>query len=697
MNFGKPLKKVKSDVPLAKKGVLDLRFWDFQKKGNIHLDGEWTFYWNELLTPKQLQKTNAKPSYQTVPRIWQGYQHHKEILPAMGYATYQLKVKLSDFNKNEHYVLKITELRTASKMWINGKEIYKAGVVGRSKAATKAQLLPAIFPLEVGEETLDIVVQISNYGDVRGGMWKSPELGESQTLAEAHTQALAFDMVICGILFIMGLYHFARWITCPQEKHALFFALFALILTVRGLIDADHFLYALLPNWPLSILYRIEYLTFYLALPLFVLFIAALFPKEFPKWYIRVVTAICLLFSMVVLVTPVYWFTQSLIPFQIFALIASLFAFAFLIKAVFKLREGAFFIAFGTIILISTVLHDILLNQQFIHGQPLVHFGLFGFVLFQSIVLATHFGRSFNELGRLSNYRAKINKSMNRFVPHEFLRFLDKESITEVELGDQIEADMTVFFSDIRDFTTRSEGMSPKENFEFINDYLSRMESVVTQCEGFIDKYIGDSIMALFPKKADHAVACGIEMLNKLKLHNQKLERMGQCPIDIGIGVNTGYLMLGTIGGKNRMESTVISDTVNLASRMEGLTKKYNVQLLITENTYRSLQDLTKYAIRMIDCVKVKGKNEPIVIYEVFDNDPFLNYELKKQTREQFEEAVQLYQNFRLTESLQLFRKLLVINPSDSVARIYVERISDKLSNNNHPDNWTGVEVIKDK
>src|ERR1700722_4014378 len=182
----------------------------------------------------------------------------------------------------------------------------------------------------------------------------------------------------------------------------------------------------------------------------------------------------------------------------------------------------------------------------------------------------------------------KTNISIERFVPHAFLAIMGKPSIVEVELGDNKRQNMTVLFSDIRSFTTLSEKMTPDENFAFINTYLAHMGPVIRTHNGFIDKYIGDAIMALF-EDADDALRAGLAMHAALEGFNEERRASGLEPIAIGIGLNTGSLMLGTIGEKNRMDGTVISDAVNLASRIESLTKEYHVGLLISQYTYEQL------------------------------------------------------------------------------------------------------------
>ncbi len=268
----------------------------------------------------------------------------------------------------------------------------------------------------------------------------------------------------------------------------------------------------------------------------------------------------------------------------------------------------------------------------------------------------------------------QLNKAYERFVPREFLALLDKQSIIDVQLGDQVEKEITVLFSDIRGFTHLSEKMTPQDNFEFINTYLGLMEPIIHQHNGFIDKYIGDAIMGLFPSHADDAVKGAIAMLKKLRQFNPILQKRGKQTIEVGIGLNTGLLMLGTVGGQNRMDGTVISDAVNLASRVEQLTKTYGTSLLITEQTYHKLSEPSHYKIRMIDRVTVKGKTEPVTIYEVFDALPPILIELISKTLPDFEQGFQSFHDEDFEKAQGFFEKVLQINNHDQAAQVYLEQ-----------------------
>jgi len=274
----------------------------------------------------------------------------------------------------------------------------------------------------------------------------------------------------------------------------------------------------------------------------------------------------------------------------------------------------------------------------------------------------------------------EISKAYERFVPREFLKLLDKESVIDVQLGDHVEKEMTILFCDIRGFTAMSEKMTPQENFDFINIYLGQMEPIIGKHRGFVDKYIGDAIMALFPTSADDAVRGSIAMLRGLVEYNQLLVEANYQVIQIGIGLNTGPLMLGTVGGPNRMDGTVISDAVNLAARIEGLTKVYGSTLLITDQTYQKLEDISQYNIRVIDRVTVKGKTEAVTVYEVFDGDSPTVIELKEKTLVDFEEGCVSYHGGNLNRAKDYFEKVLSTNPHDEAAHVYLIRCNNTIN-----------------
>lgn len=290
----------------------------------------------------------------------------------------------------------------------------------------------------------------------------------------------------------------------------------------------------------------------------------------------------------------------------------------------------------------------------------------------------------------------ELTQAANRFVPAEYLSFLQKESLVDISLGDHVTDEMTVMFSDLRSFTTISEEMTPQENFDFVNAYLGRVSPAIREFGGFIVKYLGDGIMAIFPKTADDAVQAGIETLIQVNIYNEYRAKAGRQPIQVGIGVNTGHMMVGMVGEEGRMQGDAFSDNVNLTSRLEGLTKYYSVSFIISAATKNALADCSKYNIRFLDKVQVKGKMKALDLYEVYDADLPDMRSLKQETHEHYQQAMKHFFAKEFTEAQSLLFKVLQKNPNDKVAWHHLMSATRYLENN-VADNWTGVTVMSSK
>ena len=279
-----------------------------------------------------------------------------------------------------------------------------------------------------------------------------------------------------------------------------------------------------------------------------------------------------------------------------------------------------------------------------------------------------------NESNRDAAALERMASAYSRFVPHQFLELMGRSNVADVLPGDSVEMIMTLLFSDIRGFTTLSEAMTPEQNFRFINEYLTRMEPAINRFGGIIDKYMGDAIMALFPNGADSALDASLAMGEALATHNRQRQEQGKPVITVGSGLNTGLVMLGTVGGQDRLEGTVISDAVNLAARIEAMTKTYRVSLLISEHTLYSLQEASRHDIRFLDRVTIRGKEQPQSVYEVFDGDAPAERAAKRETRLLFEEGLACYHFKDVDRAQELLERCLEACPGDQPARVYLER-----------------------
>ncbi|HMW04701.1 MAG TPA: adenylate/guanylate cyclase domain-containing protein [Leptospiraceae bacterium] len=362
----------------------------------------------------------------------------------------------------------------------------------------------------------------------------------------------------------------------------------------------------------------------------------------------------------------------------------------------------------GIITVILTSISSLLLGNLFVKpilelNKVVLKFGEKDFSARANIETKDEVGLlsdNFNNMAEtIVDYDQKLKQlldSMKRFVPFEFLNFLDKQSIIEISLGDQVYKEMTIFFSDIRSFTKLSESMTPKETFNFINSYLKRMGPLVRENKGFIDKYIGDSIMAIFPTTPDYALLAGIAIRQELKTYNAQRANNGYAPIHIGVGIHTGNLMLGTIGEVQRMDTTVIADSVNLASRIEGLTKYYGVTTLITETTKSKLINPERFHMRFIGLVQVVGKEESVPIYEVFDGDDEKTFLFKIRITPDFEQGMRYYIEGNLREAHRIFKSIYLENNSDLPSEVYLRKIKH-FTKYGLPSDWNGVDKMSSK
>jgi two-component system sensor histidine kinase ChiS len=289
-----------------------------------------------------------------------------------------------------------------------------------------------------------------------------------------------------------------------------------------------------------------------------------------------------------------------------------------------------------------------------------------------------------------------VTDASARFVPREFLENLERKTIAEVRLGDHVQRDMTVLFTDIRDFTALSEQLTPQQNFNFLNSYLKHVTPIIRNHHGFIDKYIGDAVMALFPRKASDAVDASLEVLNQVNRYNAGRRRAGYIPIQIGIGMHRGDLILGTVGEGNRMQTTVIADAVNVASRIEGLTKTFGVPLLLSKPVVDALDDKKKFKLRHLGAVKAKGKKRSVEVYECFNSDPQELREHKEATAEQFEAAMNEFRKGMFLSAGKVFSRIAELNKDDNVAAYYRDRCTLTVVSGRKGE-WDGAESIEVK
>ena len=256
---------------------------------------------------------------------------------------------------------------------------------------------------------------------------------------------------------------------------------------------------------------------------------------------------------------------------------------------------------------------------------------------------------------------------------------MQKENFTDLALGDAQSKDLTILFCDIRAFSLNSEMMTAKESFEFVNRIYGKSGPIIRKHNGFVDKYIGDAVMALF-ECADDAVSAGIELYQTIVVNPETAKELNISSVNIGIGIHSGMAQIGIVGEEERMAGTVISNTVNLSSRMESLTKKYGTAMIISKDTIDRMNNPDILTTRYLGMVQVAGVNEVVSLYEVLDCLPEPQRKKREHTRNEFREAVRLYHSGALNQSLDIFRKLTESDDDDIASKLYLKYIENKLA-----------------
>jgi adenylate cyclase len=287
------------------------------------------------------------------------------------------------------------------------------------------------------------------------------------------------------------------------------------------------------------------------------------------------------------------------------------------------------------------------------------------------------------------------HRAAMRFVPSEFLALFGRRELAEVRLGDCVAEPVSVYYSDIRSFTTLVETHTPAENLSWINEYLRYMERPIRRHGGFIEGIAGDAILALFGTGADAVVRAAIGSLAALEECNAVRARRGEIPLRIGIGMTTGPCLMGVIGGEDTLKCGVIGDVVNLAARVEGLTKHLGT-LLLTEQTRSALVDPGRYAMRYVDRVRVKGLAAPTTLWEVLDGLPEAERARKMATADRLAEALGLFQARDLDGAASLLDELLRVDPEDAALRWHRSRTTE-AARRGLPADWDGTSRLEMK
>ncbi len=400
--------------PQAVKGVLDLTDWSFEQKGIVSLEGQWEFYWQQLLTPDDFKDVEAisETGYITVPGTWNGHvlpgDDGDQKLPGEGYATYRLIVNT---NTEEPVLsLKILDFATSYRLWVNGELLSENGKVGINKEETMPQAFPRLINFKNDRGIVEIILQIANFTHRKGGIWTDIKMGTDSQVQLLREKRMAGSLFLCGALFIMAVYHLGLYLLRRKDRAPLFCSLFCLLVAAKTSVSEEIFILSFIPGLTWDLIYIIQYLGFYLAIPVLLQFIKILYPREMPQRLVSAGWTIGLFSSLTVILTPPKIYTWFALPYEIYSIAALLFVITVvLIRTLLKKREGAVFFLLGTAAVILVLVNDTLVANDILWGPLIADYGVFVFIFFQCCALSIRFSRSFATVEKLSEEMQEKN------------------------------------------------------------------------------------------------------------------------------------------------------------------------------------------------------------------------------------------------------------------------------------------------
>ncbi len=584
------------------------------------LKGDWTFIPNEFVDPKEdFSKYNR---YEDMNEPWFEYDQEKyPPLPALGYATYAIKIK--NLSPSGVYAIKIPNMSSASMFYLNGKEIYKSGQVSRSAKYEKLNWESAFIILPTSQLTeASLVIHISNFSYKNSVTGVPIRIGFYNALSSRHKQDLLNAIISSGLLLVIGIFFISLYIFYPTTKKPLFFGILCIVFSIRICSYDEFLLKSIIPSLSGDVVFKIGYLTLSIAI-----IFSTLFLNEFFVGVKKRILGIVLLPAFVYILINIFatplLSSQLLIYAQVYLLFMGLYNLLIVVIGALRKDRSAYLFLVGLLIFIVVSVIDILISNRIINGIFIAHLGVFALLIPMAILVLQNFKIISDKLIAVTNEIETTNETLAKFVPKEFMEFLNKKHF-DIKLGDNVLKDMYISFIHLG---ISSSLETPKDRLNFLEIYnktLADINPVIEKHNGFIDKYLSEGLMVLFYGTANEVVDCMLEIKEYIRANNIE-RRIESLPlIHLACGIHYGKTMLGTIGEERRMDSTVISDAVNVASRLHLYAIKKNIDIFISgavkekiTKDFLNQNDIRELNFRYVGLVRFRGKEEPIPVYEV--------------------------------------------------------------------------------
>ncbi|MFW5663824.1 MAG: adenylate/guanylate cyclase domain-containing protein [bacterium] len=648
--------RTSTNYPRAEKGILDAEHLFARQHTPLYLDGEWEFYPNELIFPEEFHNRTMELTMPS-PSFWLQDLTEEQV----DYATYRLRMVNHDlppvFSIRNHQIF------SAFRLFVNGKEVLSNGVVATTKEKEQPSYHPKTVSIISEADTLEFVLHVSNHNYRKGGIGESFIVGQVSSLLRNNMVRTGFDFFLAGSLLIMAIYYLVLFFVLRKEKSSLFFSVFIGISIIRLLVTGQRLLLLIFPGISWESMLRLEYGSFYLAPVFLILFFNAVFREEVKIYLVNLVMGFSGLFTLLVLVTPVSFFSATLPVYQIYVVVLSLVLVYQINKARKKGKEGALVLLLGIGILFVTLLHDMIYAYGSFRGSEIFPAGLVFFILCQSYVLFIQFSlinKENQELWDELDYRNQNLEQMVKARTRELVKQkkmlektnleLEKQKETMVNQGQTLEfinellekekeksdqlllnvlpqhiaeelrvygrslahsyPHVSVLFVDFVKFSELSETIPPADLLKELHFYFASFDDIAKKYNLEKIKTIGDAYMCAGGLHEDaserdvrNTVLAALEIRSFILAHREEKTALGEYWFDCRMGIHTGPVIAGVVG-KSKFAFDIWGPTVNIAKRMESACEPNMVN--ISEFTWQFVRNEFNCTSRGIITMKHK-------------------------------------------------------------------------------------------
>ncbi|MBN1952405.1 MAG: GAF domain-containing protein [Bacteroidales bacterium] len=383
-----PLQAGSNETPQADSGVITISRWDFSEE-SLLLHGQWEFYWDTLIYPAAFDTLDLQTirTFMKVPSAWSSKKAGS--YPIKGYATYRLVIKTHGMEGN--YSIRLYDLFSASKVWFDGRLIYETGTTGYNESSTVPGYRYADIPVFLSRDKQEyiLIAHLSNFDHTRSGITKPVRFGRYDDLVDSSRKWLITILLIVGVIIFISINHLLNYFLYKNEITHLLFGLLCLVMIIRNISTGQRMLVYLFPDFNWELLFKFDNFSGFGTIPLFAIFLAVLYPKEFPKLLLYVLVGIGALITLFVFVTPQMVYGRIRIFFELYVLLGGLtLTFFVLLRAALHKREGALLTLIGFFLLYATAINDVLISMGVIGGVEVASYGLLIYMLVQSFVLS---------------------------------------------------------------------------------------------------------------------------------------------------------------------------------------------------------------------------------------------------------------------------------------------------------------------